>query len=200
MDYPKNWVDEKFFGVGNMFVWVRVFTIFPIRFWTIPRFSASSSSTVNDVCVRFSRVRTRTQATAMVARPICADVCVCARRVEPRRRYYAENRDGHFPFCAVFSFFSFFVVRFSAFCLFDPARNSFAVYVIYCKNLFDAIRLLLSISLIHSEFGASVSMSHFDSTHSPNFWAGKFIYWFEPKCLLGANFCRSLIFRILLGS
>lgn len=109
------------------------------------RAAAAALPPSDAVCVRFSCVHTR--ATAMVARQTRVDVCV--RRVEhrQRRRYYAENRDGHFSFRAVF----FFVVSFSR-------RISLLFYCFVFPNVFfrcDLLQILcvsiwlLSIILIH---------------------------------------------------
>lgn len=169
MDYPKNWVDEKIFGVGIMLVWVSVFTIFPIRFWTVPRFSASSSSrsTANDVCVEFSRVRT--QATAMVARPIRADVCVRAVSND-NENAMQKIGTGIFPFVPFF-FFRSFHVQIPCSLLFVSPKNSFALCDLLQKCFWCNLIIIIHYSYSLRTPAVRVSRlwaSH--STHAHHFW------------------------------
>lgn len=157
------------------------------------RAAAAALPSSDVVCVRFSRVQT--QATAMVARQIRFDVCV--RRVEhrQRRRYYAENRDGHFSFRAVFFFVRsvVFTSNFAAFLLFRFPESIFSLWFTANFMRFDLIIIHYSYSLraIRHETTHTRHTTHLHWDFRSRSLVGrhKFIdSIIRTECLLGVNF------------
>lgn len=200
-----------------MLVWVSVFTIFPIRFWTvytrsaeIQRRAAAAAPAPGDVCVRFSRVWCMDEddshgSDTNVRR------CVCA----PCRAMSSDDDDtmqkigtGIFLF-RLPSFLLFLVSTNSKwFCFrFHRFSRQYFSVVIYCEIHWIQFWWLLSAWYAsHRVSPCLCAIRHTHNTYTKRHlrWHsfGRQIYWFDNSngMFIRSEFLRSLMFRVLWGS